>query len=391
MNNICILPWISLETSPLGEIRACCMNTRSLTKNGKHISLSDTTLSKAFNSDDMVELRSAFIRGEKPSSCNRCWNEEAAGRISKRQNSWYRLKHLVTDIDFTRSDDGKLLFLDLKLGNICNLKCRICGSFSSSKWAQEELDIYPDNTTARQNLKLGRWPRESAEFWDDLNSYISNIRYMEFTGGEPFLIDEHFDLLQCAVDNGLAKDIEIHYNTNGTTFPQRGLELWQHFKLVEIALSIDDIGQRFEYQRYGANWDVVQNNLQKFRELRKNSNNIKLQLCLTVNVFNIWNLKEICKWIPKQKFNFVYFNVLHDAWYFSIRSLPVTAKEKVTNLYKNYNGAYNKDVFGLLQFMNQGKSSDGTDLLRVISESDIQRKQHLRNVIPELAGVLKYE
>jgi MoaA/NifB/PqqE/SkfB family radical SAM enzyme len=306
-------------------------------------------------------------------------------------NSLHRLKHLISNVDFTKTTSDNLIFLDLKLGNICNLKCRICGSYSSSKWAQEEIDIYPGNTTAKSNLVEGRWPRESKEFWEDLNDLLPHIRYMEFTGGEPFLIDEHFDLLQRAVDAGLAGDIEIHYNTNTTTVPARGLELWPHFKLVEIALSIDDIGARFEYQRYGASWSTALANLDKFYALRANTGNIRLQICLTVNALNVYYLDELADWISYQSFEYVYFNVLHDAWYFNVRNLNDSAKKLVTDKFKDYVGPYRNDVVNVIEFMNQGQGSDCAKLIDVLRNSDSQRKQHYRDHHSEMARAIGYE
>jgi MoaA/NifB/PqqE/SkfB family radical SAM enzyme len=160
-------------------------------------------------------------------------------------------------LTFNNLNPDQLWFIDLKLGNICNLKCRICGSWSSSKWAKEEIDYVPgiDRKThlAYKYLKDGAWPRESEVFWDNLKTLLPNIKYFEFTGGEPFLIEQHFELLRYAVEQGYSKNIEIHYNTNGTVFPEQA-ELWNNFKHVEIAFSIDNVGARFEYERYGADW-----------------------------------------------------------------------------------------------------------------------------------------
>jgi len=326
VNNFCVLPFVSIEADPMGKCKVCCLSYETI----PDIDLKTNTLTEAFNSPYMNNLRQSFLNGEKPSNCNRCWAEEESGRTSKRMHSENRLREILGNYTFTSSNDGNLLFLDLKLGNICNLKCRICGSFSSSKWAQEEMDIYPGNESARENLALGRWPRESQKFWEDLKNILENTRYFEFTGGEPFLIDEHFDLLQIAVDMGYAKDIEIHYNTNTTTFPKRGLTIWPHFKLVEIALSIDDIGARFEYQRYGAKWDIVEKNLKNFRDLRDKNKNIVLQLCLTVNALNFYYIDEILNWVPHQMFNYHYLNVVHDPPHFCIKNLNDDAKEMIT-------------------------------------------------------------
>lgn len=390
--NLCILPWISVETSPLGEIRPCCLAMDPITDTvGTALHLKSTTLTEAYNSDYMRNLRQQFLNGDKPDTCTRCWDEEAAGRTSKRMNSKKRLNNLIGQVDFDNLNSENLIFLDLKLGNICNLKCRICGSFSSSKWAQEELDIYSKNETARSNLKRGRWPRESKEFWEDLDSVLASVRYMEFTGGEPFLIDEHFDLLQRAVDLGYAGNIEIHYNSNTTQVPARGFELWPHFKTVEIALSIDDVGARFEYQRYGASWTKALENLDKYYSLRANSGNIKLQVCLTVNALNIYYIDELSEWISYQTFDHVHFNVLHDAWYFNVRNLNDAAKKLVTDKFANYTGPYKKDVVNVVEFMNQGEGSDCSKLIDVLMQSDIQRKQHYRDHHAEMARAIGYE
>lgn len=387
IDNFCVLPFVSIEADPMGKCKVCCLSYDTI----PHIDLKTNTLTEAFNSPYMNDLRQSFLNGEKPANCNRCWAEEDSGRTSKRMHSIARLRQIIGDQQFISNSDANLTFLDLKLGNICNLKCRICGSFSSSKWAKEEIDIYPNNQTAKNNLINGRWPRESKKFWEDLTQLLKNTKYFEFTGGEPFLIDEHFDLLQIAVDMGYAKDIEIHYNTNTTTFPKRGLDIWPHFKLVEIALSIDDIGPRFEYQRYGASWDNVIKNIQHFYDLRNANRNIKLQLCMTSNAQNFYYIDEMCEWISQQKFDYVYFNVLHDAWHFSISRLNEAAKELIYNKLKNYSGPYDDEVANLLQFMLQGEGSDCTKLVGQLKNSDIQRNQKFSDHHPEIAVAIGYE
>jgi MoaA/NifB/PqqE/SkfB family radical SAM enzyme len=392
INDICILPWVSVETSPLGEIKPCCLAIDPVVDNdGNVLKLSNSTLTEAYNSNYMRDLRQSFLNGEKPETCKRCWQEEDSGRTSKRMHSLNRLKELVKDVDFNNVNSSNLIFLDLKLGNICNLKCRICGSYSSSKWAQEEIDIYPGNEVARSNLIQGRWPRESKEFWEDLINMLPNIRYMEFTGGEPFLIDEHFDLLANAVELGYANNIEIHYNTNTTTLPKRGLELWPNFKLVEIAFSVDDVGDRFEYQRYGAKWEVAQKNLETFRKLRKDCKNIKLQLCLTINIQNVYYLDDLIKWAIMQRFDYIYFNMLHDIWYFNIKNLNQRAKDMVIAKYASIKLPYQEEFDRMVTFMNQGEGSDCSNLIKVLKQSDLQRKQHFKDHHPEMAEAIGYE
>jgi MoaA/NifB/PqqE/SkfB family radical SAM enzyme len=292
-----------------------------------------------------------------------------------------------------------LMFLDLKLGNICNLKCRICGSWSSSTFATEELQWLRWNEDKKTNhhyhmLRQGAWPRENPRFWQEIDQVSDQIEYIEFTGGEPFMIQEHFDLLQGLVDRGLAGNIEIHYNTNGTQWPEQGPAIWQHFKLVEIAFSIDDVGERFEYQRTNAIWAEVTANINRFRQLRSQHANIRLQVCSTVNVFNVLYLAELAQWIELQGFDYVYWNMMHEAYYFSISTLPEEAKRDITVKLRtsgSVSDAAQQEFDRIVAFMNGGVGLDGKVLRMKIADLDRKRSQDLRQIEPEFAALINYE
>jgi len=392
---ICMLPWISIETSPIGTARPCCLAKDEITKtDGSKYSLRENTLEEIYHSRYMQILRRDFLYGHKPSTCQRCWDEEAAGRVSKRMNSRIRLKEYYDSVDFNNLNPNQLWFIDLKLGNICNLKCRICGSWSSSKWAKEEIDYVPgiDRKThlAYKFLQDGAWPRETEVFWDNLKTLLPNIKYFEFTGGEPFLIEQHFDLLRSAVEHDHAKNIEIHYNTNGTVFPEQA-ELWANFKHVEIAFSIDNLGARFEYERYGADWTEVQENIAKFTEMR--SNKISTQLCTTMNIQNVYYLPELCDWIAAQKFDHVFFNMLHDPWHMCISRMTTSAQELVINRLTTheFNSKYRAEIMRIVQFIKNGEGSDGQEFLRKMQTTDEYREQSFLDTHKEIAEAMGYE
>lgn len=395
-NKICMLPWISIETSPIGTARPCCLAKDEITKtDGSKYSLRETPLEEIYHSTYMQNLRQDFLAGNKPATCNRCWDEEAAGRTSKRINSRIRLKEYYDLVDFQNINPDQLWFIDLKLGNICNLKCRICGSWSSSKWAKEEIDYIPELLDRKTHLaytylKDGAWPRESEVFWDNLKTLLPNIKYFEFTGGEPFLIEQHFELLRYAVEQGYSKNIEIHYNTNGTVFPEQA-ELWNNFKHVEIAFSIDNVGVRFEYERYGADWNEVQENISKFTAMR--SNKISTQLCTTMNIQNVYYLPELCDWISTQTFDHVYFNMLHDPWHMCISKMTDDAKNLVIDRLSNheFSSKYRAEILRIVQFIRNGEGSDGKEFLRKMQITDEYRKQNLRDTHKEIAKAMGYE
>lgn len=395
----CVLPWISLEASPIGTVRPCCLADNELVDNqGNKFNLVSASFKDIQISNDMTKLRQQFLAGQQPQTCRKCWMEERAGRTSKRMHTLDRLKHIVGSQSWTE-DAKPLMFLDLKLGNICNLKCRICGSWSSSQFATEEINDAPPEdkkyTYAYQMLRAGAWPKENTQFWNEIDSVLENIRYIEFTGGEPFMIDQHFDMLQGIVDRGIAGQVEIHYNTNGTIFPERAEAIWKHFKTVEIAFSIDDVEQRFEYQRSNAVWSEVCANLDRFRDLKEIHSNIVLQICTTVNVFNVLYLDQVAKWISnnRESFNFVYWNIMHDAWYFSIATLPDTVKSVIVNHLQTSDipQEFRKDIDGVIDFMQKGASTDGFMLKMKIQDLDRKRRQNLRTVAPELAALIDYD
>ena len=396
-DKFCVLPWVSLETSPIGTVRPCCLAEEEIVdNNGDKFDLNSASFVAIQNSQYMQNLRQEFLDQKQPAACRKCWREERSGRTSKRMHTLDRLKHMLPDQTWT-ADAKPLMFLDLKLGNICNLKCRICGSWSSSQFAVEEIaDLGPDDDRKTNHhyimLKKGAWPRENPVFWKEIDQVVDQIRYIEFTGGEPFMIQEHFDMLQGLVDRGIAGNIEIHYNTNGTQYPEDADEIWRHFKLVEIAFSIDDIGERFEYQRTNAVWKEVCRNIGWFRTLREHYSNIQLQVCSTVNVFNVMYLEELALWIDLQDFDFVYWNMMHEAYYFSISTLPDSAKQAIKQRLASADvGVHRAEFDRIIDFMINGASLDGDILRMKIEDLDRKRQQNLCAVEPEFAKLINYE
>jgi molybdenum cofactor biosynthesis enzyme MoaA len=242
-------------------------------------------------------------------------------------------------------------------------------------------------------LKKGAWPRENPQFWSEIDQVVDQIRYIEFTGGEPFMIQEHFDMLQGLVDRGIAGQIEIHYNTNGTQWPKQGEAIWKHFKTVEIAFSIDDVDKRFEYQRSNAIWTEVVHNIQQFNDLKSRNPNIRLQVCSTVNVFNVLYLEDLANWIDTQAFDFVYWNMMHEAYYFSISTLPESTKQAVTNKLQSaqVSARHRAEFENIIKFMNGGVGLDGFILRMKIADLDRKRQQDLAVVEPEFAQLIAYE
>jgi hypothetical protein len=207
------------------------------------------------------------------------------------------------------------------------------------------------------------------------------------------LIRDHFDLLQTLVDHGVAHQVEIHYNTNGTQYPEHAESIWQHFKHVEIAFSIDDIGDRFEYQRTTAVWTDVCANIEKFKLMKARNLNLSLQVCCTVNIFNVLYLADVANWIHKQSFDYVYWNMLHDAPWLSIANFSKEIKIKVADYLdkQSFPAEYCHEITKIIEFMNMGSSNINDELIKNIQQLDTRRNESLESVAPELANIINYD
>ena len=209
-----------------------------------------------------------------PAPCNACRVAESAGIGSRRlgANQWYE------DNGYDNSE-VELIRLDYWVGDTCNLRCAICGPENSSAWKQE-LNVPSKLKKSVTN-----------HFWKTMD--LTTLRWVHFNGGEPLLSKTHVEFLQ-ALPN---KDqIHINYNTNATILPdQTLLDLWQQFKLVQVDFSIDDVEQRFEYQRYPANWKQVTNNLQWY--IDNAPHNCMFAVNTTVSILNHANLDKLNLWL----------------------------------------------------------------------------------------------
>jgi MoaA/NifB/PqqE/SkfB family radical SAM enzyme len=387
-----MLPWTSIENSPTGNFRPCCIYTGGFLadEDGTLFDVRKNTVEQVMNSNAMQKLRNEFKQGKRPSGCESCWKEEDAGNKSKRQHMWEKVPTVGQMC--LQKDIIKPIFLDLKLGNICNLKCRICWAGSSSQWAAELIKTDPGSEKKwRRVLREGAWPREDNVFFKSLEGALPHVKFFEITGGEPLMIKEQFDVLRKCVSGGYAKNIEVHYNTNGTHFPEKELnEIWPHFKRIELAFSIDDIGERFEYQRHPAKWHEVNKNIFKFKE--SGLKNLSTQICTTINFFNISYLDELAPYVDKWQPDFWYINTLHDPIDYDIQQLPVDVKKTITDKLSNTK-TRNTEINEAIRYLNRDpqvrQENYRQSLISRIKQIDLARKENFVKVFPLLNNLMK--
>jgi len=401
-SSFCILPWTALTIDPDGRFRACCIfDGYCRDESEKELNIKDNTISESRTSHSLTEIKKSFLAGERPTECASCWREEEQGKISKRLHMINQFNDQIKNKQWNLEPDD-LIFLDLKVGNLCNLKCRICGSWSSSLWALEELQQLPKNEQKSSNhylaLQLGKWP-QNKNFWEDLlKNYIDTVTYIEFTGGEPFMSLEHFDFLKSAIDLGISENIEIRYSTNGTIMPAQH-KLWKYFKKVVLSFSIDDIGKRFEYERSGANWEEVEKNIKEFKSISKEYGNMSLTVAPTVNIYNVYYLEELTNWMYENKFDDWYWSICHHPSNLSVINLPNSAKRAISQrlLRADVLDSDKEEFKSILRVMNKSSKPDSgecfgqmvdPDMVTQIKKLDQIRSESFQETFPELAKLI---
>lgn len=365
---ICPLPWMHLEVKNNGNISPCCIRPDSLGN------ILDHKLTDVFSGESMQLLRKSFLDGETPSGCAVCWKNENNGVVSNRQRH-YNL--LYRDFLVNYIDSPQLASLDLKPGNTCNFKCRICGPESSSLWAQE-IQTIPLVKTVFRN-----WTDEDHPAVSQIFDNISTLKQYDLYGGEPFLIKSLNLLVEQIILSGHASDVRLHYNSNGSIYPEHLLEHWKHFRHVDLHFSIDNVGKRFELER-GGTWAQVDRNIQQL--LQKNLPNLKISIMPVINIMNVLYLDELFDWTNNLNLsiNPLYLQSPDE---FSIENLTPLAKQAVILKYQNSENIELKKVVALVK---SSPGSNGKKFIERTKQLDTIRNQSFLNTHPEIAIAMGY-
>lgn len=279
-STVCFIPWSNFVVGPDGRASFCCEVPEILTVGGRAGSIYTDSVDELWNADGLVEIRAAMARGERPESCGVCWKREAAGGLSRRLliNGAYgqlggelALERLpdegrTTDYRLERRPD----WLVLELGNVCNLKCRSCSPLFSSRIAADRVqtawtngaaaEIAPNPFGLLEDRREVR-PKKRIPWYHDVDRMVDIVagggeenRILSLLGGEPFLIEPTWRLLEELVARGAAGRIHLAVATNGQQQKEKLRELAPHFRRISVSVSVDGYGKLYEYLRHGASW-----------------------------------------------------------------------------------------------------------------------------------------
>lgn len=371
MKNFCSHPWIGLDISPQGQYRPCCKFDKPM----------GNSLDEYKSNPQLKLLKDTMEKDQRHPGCKRCWNDEDIGLISKRQIDYeYNLSDKPLDIY-----SNKIRFLSISFGNTCNLACRTCSSYSSSKWSSE-INLH-GNHYEQEWFKHNRFYKDP-NFLSQTYNLIDEQAHIDIPGGEPFLTDilEHLTFLDLLQNR--AKGISIHYTTNGTNFPSDSLiNLWKNFKKIDIQISVDGTSKMFEYTRWPGKWEECYKNLQKYKQLVSQQTHINISISHTVSVFNVLDIPDFLVWCMKEKMPKPYLGMVYQPKEFSIRVFPTDIKQEITARLSHLG----KHVSSVINFMNdeQIPSINYDNLLNKIEFLDRCRNQKLEEYCPKIADLIK--
>ncbi len=377
-DTFCPISWNFQAVRNNGDIRICCQ--ANVTQNQGVIRHTDGTpynaqrdsLEDARNADLMKAVRKNMLEGIWSQECGRCQQEEEAGLNSRRQYEQQNWPTFTIDKarDVTDEDgnvnDIPVTYYDLRFGNLCNLACRMCGPTDSHTWFEQWVDYHKTNdyidthgtVTLQRNAKGRLFTNDydwhgSNVFWDSIEQNIPNIRHVYMAGGEPMMIERHYEFLQKCIDSGYAKKIIIEYNTNMTALPPRVLAMWKHFRQVRVGASIDGFGDMVEYQRWPLKWKSAYKNLQKLDDICVENKNIFAWLACTVTAYNVFHIPEFMWWKLKEsgfkKINsskkrpIITHHVAHGPKRTNIKLLSTELKEELFHHYKLWEEKFIQD------------------------------------------------
>jgi len=279
--------------------------------------------------------------------------------------------------------EANLQFLELRLGNKCNLKCATCNPISSDQWSSDYdslaeqlpwIDQKMTSTVLSRKFYTGpdsakHWST-NPEFWKELYIPSSRCKKIYINGGEPMLNVDHIEFLKRFVVDGTSKDIDLIYSTNVTSIPKDVMhDVWSHFKRVDINASVDHVGDKNTLIRYPAKWDKIERTLLELKDIPA----IALTVIQTISAYNFLELEEFHKWTKDLGVRW-WVNHVDSPDYLSVFTIPVSVRRAALGgyqellpprIWEDLTGRYQSDTYlghdKFVQFNNKLDSLRGTN------------------------------
>lgn len=365
---ICAFPWHGVNYSLGNGMGPCCAT--DITK--------DVPIQDYWNSGSIQEIRSDMLAGVRNEKCNYCYKLEDAGAQSRRQVTlpWIDSAALEKKgIDVKLTD---LVHAEVRFSNICNFKCRMCNSYSSSLVAAENGDT-----------PIVRYPLDTEyALLDEIKSCASTLESITFSGGEPLMHQQHYDLLDYLIANNYTP--QLSYFSNGSLLTYKGKHVadkWQHFPNVVYGVSIDAIGVAAEYWRHGTRWDEI---IAHVDYLREHAPKVQIKFHVAIGWVNAINAVAAIKFLQDKYSDctITIGEVYHDL--FSLTVASQAKKRQIEEAFRSlYHTTVGQDLLGLTQIMYNIDNSANFAMAQVqLAKTDTMRNESFLRAFPEHMDLL---
>ena len=388
----CIYPWIHLHAYPTGEAYPCC---HAEMKPGIVGNCKTNTLAEIWQDRPMQQLRADMLSETPHAACTRCYEQEASGFFSGRKSA---NKHHGNHVKKLDQNPFEMTYWDIRFSNLCNLSCRSCGHIFSSSWYQDQAKL-AGPTWKAQNKVLNYAGRTETDMWTQLEPHLDYVEQIYFAGGEPLLMEEHYQILDELVQRKRF-DVRLIYNTNFTHTDLKGrsvFEYWKQFDSVAVGASLDGQGPYGEYIRKGTDWTVVEQNR---RDMLAICPRVDFYISPTLSIMNAWHLPDFHRsWVEQgliraQDLN---VNILQDPPHYRIDIAPAEYKGALLARYREHiewlrgQDPLQRATQGFESAVTFMTATDNTHLIdtfwRKTHELDAIRKENILDVIPELKAL----
>ena len=331
-------------------------------------------LKNIWNGDKLKSVRKDFLSGNPPAECVEvCYRVEAKGGNSNRLQVNKRFQHKANIQNLTKKDgslDSYPTYLDIRFGNLCNFKCRMCGPGASSSW-------YKDAINPRSGGVVDYYTNNE-QLWVELLDFVPHIEDVYFAGGEPFVQDGHYKLLNILIESNHASKISLQYNTNLSYKKYKKhdlMSMWSNFKSVSVWPSIEGWKEKAEYSRKGLSWNTFEENADYFDKYITTFSSV-------ISIFSILNMPELILWVKKRKKSY-YGSLLQAPPYYDVTCLPRESKSFINSKYKSFIQKANSlldenDINQMVSWLKYMNSVDNSHLL-VKFKAEQERLDALRN------------
>ena len=310
------MPFVHAFVTP-NIISPCCAYTGDLKFNSKD---------QYWQSEQLRQIQDNMLNDVRDKGCQICWKKEDRGYSSLRQHSNEIYKEHIEAVK-KQSVASWPFYIDLRLGNLCNLKCRMCVSEWSSQIAGEILENPQEDWIDTPQQKIIELDDDT---WNVLHKWMPFVRRVFMTGGEPTIIKKNLEYIDKIVASGHSKDVELIFTTNATNINQAFKEVGKEFKSVSYNVSIDAVGDLARYIRYPSDWDTIDKNLKNIGE--------GVSFNTTIQWLNMTRLDDIFNYIQHCGIDFggVWFQLVTDPHYLDPIYAPRFMKEKCISDITNF-------------------------------------------------------